>query len=152
MTINTRVGLNTIGPKCCAALGLALILSIGCNRTSLDIAPVHGKVTVDGKPLAKAKIRFAPIAKGNTDPGKPAWGEIQTDGTYRLTTYKTGDGAVVGEHWVTILNPDEELPAGVPDFSRLMVRNKALVATARDNEINFGLSSDEVKKSREDAR
>jgi hypothetical protein len=131
---------------------MLLIVLAGCNRTSLDIAPVHGKVTVDGKPLAKAKIRFAPTAKGNTDPGKPAWGEIQADGTYRLTTYKNDDGAVVGEHWVTILNPDEELPAGVPDFSRLMVRNKAQVAAAKDNEINFALSSDEVKKSREDAR
>jgi len=131
---------------------LFAVILVGCHRTSLDIAPVHGKVTVDGKPLAKAKVRFAPTAKGNTDPGKPAWGEIQADGTYQLTTYKTGDGAIVGEHWVTILNPDEELPDGVPDFSRLMVRNKAQVATGKDNEINFALTSDDFKKSREDAR
>src|SRR3954466_2152102 len=149
--VDHPVHVHNFAATCCAAFCLMVVIACGgCNRNSVDIAPVRGKVTVDGKPLAKAKIRFAPTAKGNTEPGKPAWGDVQTDGTYRLTTHKTGDGAVVGEHWVTILNPDEDLPQGVPDFSRLMLPKKAQVAAAKDNEINFVLSSDEVKKSRED--
>jgi hypothetical protein len=95
---------------------------------------------------------FAPVAKGdNVNPGKPAWGSIQSNGTFRLTTYKRDDGAVVGEHWVTIMNSDEKLPEGVPEFSRLIVPKKANVAANTDNEINFAFAGSEVKKFAEDS-
>ena len=94
---------------------------------------------------------FAPVAKGdNIKPGKPAWGNIQPDGTFRLTTHKNGDGALVGEHWVTIMNSDEKLPKGVPEFSRLVVPKKATVAANNDNEINFAFSGREIGKLKED--
>src|SRR3954464_4903867 len=119
----------------------------GCNHSSLELAPVHGKVTIDNQPLFQGKVMFAPVAKGNdVNPGKPAWGNIQSDGTYRLTTYKNDDGAVVGEHWVTIMNSEEKLPKGVPEFSRLVVPKKATVATNKDNEINFAFAGSDVKK------
>src|SRR5262245_12689786 len=101
-------------------LWLALLVALpGCNRSPVDIAPVYGKVTIDNKPLFQGKVMFAPVAKGNSvNPGKPAWGNIQPDGSFRLTTYKNNDGAIVGEHMVTIMNSDEKLPKGVPEFSR----------------------------------
>jgi hypothetical protein len=37
--------------------------------------------------------------------GKMATGVIQSDGTYELTTYSSGDGAAVGKHRVFILPP-----------------------------------------------
>ena len=123
----------------------------GCNRSTLELAPVHGKVTIDSKPLFQGKVMFAPVAKGDSvHPGKPAWGNIQSDGTFRLTTLKKDDGAIVGEHWVTIMNSDEKLPKGVPEFSRLIVPKKATVAANNDNEINFAFSSSDVKKLGED--
>jgi hypothetical protein len=123
----------------------------GCNRSSLELAPVHGKVTIDNKPLFQGKVMFAPVAKGDhVNAGKPAWGNIQSDGTFRLTTYKNDDGAVVGEHWVTIMNSDEKLPKGVPAFSRLIVPKKVTVAANNDNEINFAFSSSDIKKLSED--
>src|SRR5689334_3016237 len=88
----------------CASL---VVIWTGCSRSNLDLAPVHGKVTIDGKSLFQGKVMFAPVAKGdNVHPEKPAWGNIQSDGTFRLTTLKQDDGAVVGEHWVTIINSD----------------------------------------------
>jgi hypothetical protein len=131
---------------------LALFVALsGCSRSSLELAPVHGKVTIDSKPLFQGKVMFAPVAKGdNTHPGKPAWGDIQSDGTFRLTTLTKDDGAVVGEHWVTIMNSDEKLPKGVPMFARLIVPKKAAVAANNDNEINFTFSSSDVKKLGED--
>ena len=123
----------------------------GCNRSTLELAPVHGKVMIDSKPLFQGKVMFAPVAKGDSvRPGKPAWGNIQPDGTFRLTTLKKDDGAVVGEHWVTIMNSDEKLPKGVPEFARLIVPKKATVAPNNDNEINFAFSSSDVKKLAED--
>jgi hypothetical protein len=113
---------------------------------------VHGKVAIDKKPLFQGKVMFAPVAKGDdVNPGKPAWGNIQPDGTFRLTTNKRDDGAVVGEHWVTIVNSDEKLPKGVPEFARLIVPKKATVAANGDNEINFAFSSSDVKKFAEDS-
>src|SRR3954470_5912661 len=132
---------------------LVLFFAIpGCNHSSLELAPVHGKVTIDNKPLFQGKVMFAPVAKGNdVNPGKPAWGNIQADGTFRLTTYKNDDGAVVGEHWVTIMNSEEKLPKGVPEFSRLVVPKKATVGATADNEINFAFASGDVKKLAEDS-
>jgi hypothetical protein len=123
----------------------------GCDANPYELAPVHGKVIVDGKPLFQGKIRFAPVAQEeDRKPGKPAFGIIQSDGTYRLTTFKPDDGAVVGEHWVTILNVGEDLPDGVPEFYRVTLPEKKSVASGTDNEIDITPSRDVVRKFRED--
>lgn len=61
--------------------------------------PVSGKVTYDGKPLTSGTVNFLP-----EDPatGRPATGEIQTDGSYKLTTQTPGDGAMGGKYKVSI--------------------------------------------------
>jgi hypothetical protein len=38
---------------CCAA---ALLLTVGCGKSSLRYAPVDGVVTVDGKPIGRAEV------------------------------------------------------------------------------------------------
>src|SRR5689334_8120728 len=87
-------------PRHCLFCASLVVTWAGCSRPSLELAPVHGKVTIDGKSLFQGKVMFAPVAKGDSvHPGKPAWGKIQSDGTFRLTTLKPEDGAVVGEHW-----------------------------------------------------
>ena len=53
-------------------------------------------MTMDGEPVVTGKIRFWPAS------GRPAGGEIGPDGQYELTTFEAGDGALVGEHVVTI--------------------------------------------------
>ena len=61
------------------------------------LIPVKGKVTYKGKPLAKGRIKFAPDGYG-----RPAFGQLKTDGTFVLTTEKEGDGVIAGEHRVTV--------------------------------------------------
>ena len=124
----------------------------GCGKESFDVAPVHGLINVDGKPLFQGKVMFAPIAKGEQNPGKPAWSEIASDGAYRLTTFKKDDGAVVGDHWVTIINSKEALPDDVPEFARLMLPKPVSVAGDKDNKIDIQLTSDIIEKNREDDR
>jgi hypothetical protein len=58
--------------------------------------PVKGTVTFQGSPLAEADVAFTP--KG----GRPATGRTDAAGRFSLTTFKTNDGAMVGEHIVTV--------------------------------------------------
>jgi hypothetical protein len=132
---------------------LVLAAMAGCARPSIDVSPVHGIVSIDNKPLFQGKVMFAPVAKGDTmNTGKPAWGEIQKDGSFRLTTFQENDGAVIGQHWATIINSKEELPEGVPEFARFMVPQRVDVVAGKDNQIDIKLSSATIRKYREDDR
>jgi hypothetical protein len=73
-----------------------LILLDGCGPRLPATAPVHGKITLDGKPVALGRITFHPTA------GRNALGTIASDGTYTLYTFQPGDGALLGKHRVTI--------------------------------------------------
>src|SRR5690606_492951 len=68
-------------------------------------APVSGVVTLDGKPLADAKLIFEPIGddKG-TAAGKPSYGRTDEAGRYTLSSPIAGEqGAAVGPHRVRIV-------------------------------------------------
>jgi hypothetical protein len=122
-------------------------LVAGCNKSQFTVAPVHGKVSVDDKPLSHGTIMFAPIAASEQqNPGKPALGAIDTNGDYHLTTFSKEDGAVIGDHWATILNVSKDLPAGVPEFDRITFPKKLQVVAGHDNEIDIKLTRDIIKK------
>lgn len=69
---------------------------IGCGPARPQTVPVAGRVTYQGKPVPEGRITFLP------DHGRPAIGTIQTDGSYRLTTFQAGDGVLPGHYRVTI--------------------------------------------------
>lgn len=75
----------------------------------METASVSGTVTKDGKPVSGGTITFAPKGEEGKASGKPATGEVQSDGTYTLTTYDDGDGAVIGTHEVSYDPPPEEI-------------------------------------------
>lgn len=68
----------------------------GCGSDLPPTAKVRGTVTIGGKPLESGTITFYPRQ------GRPASGAIQPDGSYQLTTFREGDGAVLGPHKVAI--------------------------------------------------
>ncbi len=95
-----RVGTrNIIFPRLFAAFTAGLILTVisGCGSDRLSTAPVEGKVFYEGEPLKFGGVIFQP-EKG----GPLARGQIQPDGTFRLSTYGDGDGTVLGKHFVQI--------------------------------------------------
>lgn len=116
----------------------------GCNRSPYEMAQVHGVVTVDGKPLPACQVMFAPRAKdGAIESGKPAIGWLDEQGRFKLSTYSDGDGAVVGEHMVTLYGPANiaDLPAGIPKFKRVAIQGKAIqVEAGKDNEVKIDLA------------
>jgi len=96
----------------------------GCGSsqgTPVTLIPVKGKVTYKGQPVTKGVIQFEPDGYG-----RPATGQLQSDGTFELTTLKSGDGVVAGEHRISIVELDKSLAKdralkkyGSPNTSRL---------------------------------
>jgi hypothetical protein len=88
-----------------AVVGLS-VLFVGCAGGVGDrpkVAPVSGKVTQKGKPLTGGDVMFTPSGGPEGASGHIATGQIGTDGSYTLTTFNTGDGAVLGKHKVTVV-------------------------------------------------
>jgi hypothetical protein len=83
--------------------GVALLILIaGCGKSGPRIAPVHGRVTLDGQPLANADIKFQPDG-----PERPSVGRTDGEGHYDLMFKRGQPGAVVGMHRVQIwVSPD----------------------------------------------
>ena len=83
----------------------------GCGAkgsgTMPTLIPVKGKVTFKGQPLSKGTVHFEP-----DDYGRPATGELQSDGTFVLTTLTEGDGVVAGHHRVCITDTDAKSKSG----------------------------------------
>ena len=52
-------------------------------------------------------LTFTPDAAKGGSTGQNALGQIEPDGSYELTTFNTGDGAILGQHVVTIQAYDD---------------------------------------------
>ena len=76
---------------------LLLACLAGCGSHPRRV-PVSGLVTIQGDPLRWGVILLDPI-----DGGPPAVGEMQRDGTFRLTTFREFDGAIPGTYRVSFL-------------------------------------------------
>ena len=90
-------------------IGATLLLALGCGggeRTE-GLAPVTGRITYDGQPVPAGQIHFYPA-----DGKRQSSGTIDADGNYALTSYKPGDGALIGKHRVVIdaTRPMDPLP------------------------------------------
>ncbi len=68
----------------------------GCGQRYPQTHPVSGTITYQGQPVTAGTIVFYP------EQGRSATSSIEADGSYRLTTFRPGDGALPGRHTVTI--------------------------------------------------
>ena len=78
---------------------LASIVALGCGSDRPGTATVRGVVELDGKPISgfdNAGVLFTPRG------GRMAKGVVQADGTFELSTFGSGDGAIVGPAHVTV--------------------------------------------------
>ena len=87
---------------------VSLTILVGCSGNGIATYPVEGIVTLeDGTPWQTGTVEF-----NSTEHDLTASGRIQSDGTFRLTTYKAGDGAVSGDHDAVVVQliSTEDLP------------------------------------------
>ncbi len=120
-------------------LGMAVIFGIsGCEKsTRPKLGTVHGKITLDGKPLKGAGVGFRPESGG-----RESMGATDEDGNYSLNYIRDIQGAAVDWHTVRVstANPRAGKPELVPkQYNTASTLRKEVVAG--DNVINFDLKS-----------
>jgi hypothetical protein len=127
---------------------------VGCGGKERKTAVVRGTLTYNGKPVPNGTISFVP------ESGPAATGEIQSNGTYSLTTYRNGDGAVLGKHKVIIVAMEDmsgklpearnPLPPPIVPVKVTSLATTDLRAEVKDQEntIDFKLEDEKKKPGR----
>lgn len=89
-----------------ALIAAAAAVIAGCGP-ALPVAPVAGRVTLDGEPLAGATLTTQPMATDGATPGPGSFGHTNVDGQFELELVKPEmPGAIIGRHRVIITPPD----------------------------------------------
>lgn len=134
---------------------LSVVLLTGCSSEGengqLPVFPVSGKIMVDGKNPKDAVVMLYnlennKVAKEPILPRPKA--VVREDGSFAISTYRTGDGAPEGEYVMVVTwkgdlkeydqDDDEEvidrLPELVPKEYTLPVKSKLRVTVKKDEE------------------
>jgi hypothetical protein len=84
--------------------GVLLLGLPSCRKNDKPVFPAAGKVFCKGKPAEGATVTLVPLA--DADPQRPRpGGQVGSDGTFRLSTYASYDGAPPGNYAVLIVFP-----------------------------------------------
>lgn len=86
--------------RSCFVLQLAMIVVLGgCQEEGPAVTRVSGKISYQGKGLSQGVIQFQPMTPSA---GRPAVGEIASDGTYEMSAFPNRQGILPGDYRVTI--------------------------------------------------
>lgn len=95
--------------------GLLVVLTLtGCGEAKkpgrVPVFPTAGSVAVKGKPEADVMLLFHPLGDGLKD--VRCYARSAADGSFKVSTYETGDGAPEGEFAVTMTWPTVSVEDG----------------------------------------
>ena len=93
------IPLGLIGIGCLLAATM-----IGCGDGRPATTPVSGVVTFEGQPVRDATVVMMTVAGG-----RPATGVTDEEGRFVLTTFDKDDGAMLGEHVVTVVKKEMQI-------------------------------------------
>lgn len=87
---------------------LAGLVLAACSRSDHQpVYPVTGIVRYKGKPAEGAQVVFVPL--DNNEPKLPRPGaQVRKNGSFRLSTFRSYDGAPAGRYAVTVVYPSPE--------------------------------------------
>lgn len=136
-----------------AALLIGVVAVSGCGggvAGKKPVAKVSGKVTFNGQPVTTGTITLLPTGAAKaTEAGKAGICLIQSDGSFKASTYGQFDGAIIGKHQVMYSPPSVETPvapegghAQAPPpspYDGLVASVTEVEVKAGDNSINIEL-------------
>ena len=128
--------------QCGIGCGWLLFLFLGgCSSSGpVETFAVTGTVTRhDGQPLPGGQILFRPLGASPHS----ARGDVEPDGTFTLTTFSPGDGAIAGNHKV-IITPDvpQELQEDVRALMQQQPQVDAKYQTLRNSPLEYTVAGD----------
>ena len=103
------------------AAGALVALASGCGgNKGPRLYPVKGSVRINGEPARGVNIMFTPVAppEGGATPLSPA-AVTGEDGSFRLMSFKPGDGAPAGDYRVTVIYPMHRFNKHLSGIDRL---------------------------------
>jgi hypothetical protein len=102
-------------------VALLVALFVGCDHSGTPTYRTGGTVKYeDGSPLFAGTVSFRLLDSAE---GSSARGDVQPDGSFELTTFTLGDGAVLGRHQAVVVLPTQggrpgfQLPAPPPPIA-----------------------------------
>lgn len=100
-----RIALRAGGLLMVAGSMLGMLSACGGNKGP-KLYPVKGSVRINGAPAKDVNIVFIPDAapEAGTTPLSPS-AVTEEDGSFRLMSFKPGDGAPAGDYKVTVIYP-----------------------------------------------
>jgi hypothetical protein len=116
---------------------IAVGVLVGCGSPgTAPTLPASGTLLYNGEPAKDAKVIFTPKT------GRPATGKTDEDGRFVLSTFEPGDGAVPGNHLVTISDlkrnwNDEKSKSRFPSPYERTDTTPLKVVIAPENENSF---------------
>jgi hypothetical protein len=123
----------------CRIVFALLICIAGCTKGGPQIAPVEGRVTLEGRPLANADIQFKP---DGTE--RPSTGRTDSEGHYTLMFKRGQPGAVVGPHTVRIWVSPDIVPHPPIIAARFDTKSELhRDVKSGDNEFNFDVTTEQ---------
>jgi hypothetical protein len=105
---------------CLLAAGALAALAAGCGKKGPVLYPVKGSVRINGEPARDVNIMFTPVTppEGGATPLSPA-AVTGEDGSFRLMSFKPGDGAPAGDYQVTVIFPMNRFSKHLSGIDRL---------------------------------
>jgi hypothetical protein len=132
---------------------LVPMIAIGCGEDD-GIGrryPVSGTIKYHGQPVPKATVTFTPADAGA---GRPAAGGTDENGSYRLGTASSDDGALPGKYTVSIsaveidLSKTKNVPGGMYRSDIILKAPKKSMVPAKYSSTKTSTLSAEVKPDR----
>jgi hypothetical protein len=128
-----------LGPVHVGAVLLLVLFFAGCGERR-NAAPVSGKVTVNGQPVADVGVNFEPVGSGA---GRGSFGRTDASGNYSLSFIDNGQsGAMIGRHQITFTDMQNIGGSDEPDGGpALKPRKSRLPASALSQPQEFEVKS-----------
>lgn len=122
------------------AIPLLLAIFAGCGQSGPEVAPVSGRVTLDGRPLPSADVSFQPDGAQRASSGR-----TDADGRYHLMFKRGQPGALAGEHTVRISISRELVsnPPHIPARYDTQSELRREVKAGEENVFDFDLTTEE---------
>ena len=103
-------------------LGLAVLSLCSCGPP-VAVHPASGQVFVDGQPAVGALVVLHPVDPASKPTVKPS-GRVDAAGSFALSTFRSRDGAPVGEYVVAIAWFDDAAQAD-PQTGEIPTKTRA---------------------------